>query len=181
MKKLTKLESYGVIAAILVSGSYFYMKKIYDPEAAALKKTINTLNTKVKEYNNQQEPPNPEGLKKKLDRQREEEKKMAEMVKAAGGRTDNNAEVTEALSEISLKAQEQGIQVLKLTRLDTTVVTALYEWEEVKIELRCRFYDFVTLVHRLKEMPRPVQLREMMITRDGGEYEEVRITATLRV
>ena len=98
MKKLTKLETFGLIAAILVSGSYFYMKKVYDPEAAALKKTISTLNAKIGEYNKLKEPPNPEGLKRRLERQRGEEKKMADALRAAGGRTEAEAEVTGGLS-----------------------------------------------------------------------------------
>lgn len=180
MKKLTKLESFGLIAAILVSGSYFYMKKVYDPEAAALKKTISALNAKIGEYNKLKEPPNPEGLKRRLERQRGEEKKMAEALRAAGGRTEAEAEVTEVLADISLKAQCQNMQVLKLAPREK-VTTRLYKWREVEIQLRGRFYDFVVLVDRLKAMARPVQLREMKIERDKGEYEEVLVTATLRV
>ncbi len=181
MKKLTKLESFGLIAAILVSGSYFYMKKIYDPEAEALKKTIAGLNAKIGEYNKLQEPPNPEGLKKRLERQRDEEKKMHEALKAAGGRTEAEAEVTEVLAEISVKAQNQSMQVLKLAPREKTVATALYTWKEVEIQLRGQYHDFVALVERFKEMNRPVQLREMKIDRDKGDFGEVLITATLRV
>ena len=32
MKKLTKLEKFGLIAAIIIAGTYFYMGKIYDPQ-----------------------------------------------------------------------------------------------------------------------------------------------------
>lgn len=181
MKKLTKLESFGLIAAILVSGSFFYMKKIYDPEAEALKKTITTLNAKVAEYNKLQEPPNAEGVKKKIERQKEEEKTLAAALKAAGGRTEADAEVTEVLAEISVKAQRQNMQVLKLTPEEKTLVTPLYSWRQVNIQLRGQFGDFVVLVERLKAMARPVQLRDLKIERDKADYGEVLITATLRV
>ena len=181
MKKLTKLESFGLIAAILVGGSYFYMKKVYDPEAEALKKTISTLNAKIGEFNKLQEPPNPEGMKRRLERQREEEKKMAEALKAAGGRTEADAEVTEVLAEVSIRAQRQSMQVLKLAPREKTVATALYSWKEVDIQLRGQFHDFVALVEQFKQMSRPLQLREMKIERDKGDYGEVLVTATLRV
>ncbi|MGI6656191.1 MAG: type 4a pilus biogenesis protein PilO [Desulfobulbus sp.] len=181
MKKLTKLESFGLIAAILVSGSYFYMKKVYDPEAAALKKTITTLNARIGEYNKLQEPPNPEGMKRRLDRQRDEEKQLADTLRELGGRTEGEAEVTEVLADISLKVQGQNMQVLKMAPREKPVTTRLYTWREVDIQLRGRFYDFVVLLDRLKQMKRPVQLREMKIECDTGEYEEVLITATLRV
>ncbi len=181
MKKLTKLESFGLIAAILVSGSYFYMKKVYDPEAAALKKTIISLNAKIGAYNKLQEPPNSEGAKKKLAQRREEEKKTAAVLKAAGGRTEAAAEVTEVLAEISVKAQRENMQVLKLTPEEKSITTPLYSWKQVNIQLRGQFSDFVVLVERLKAMARPVQLRDLKIERDTGDYGEVIITATLRV
>ncbi len=61
------------------------------------------------------------------------------------------------------------------------MATALYTWKEVEIQLRGQYHDFVALVERFKEMNRPVQLREMKIDRDKGDFGEVLITATLRV
>ncbi|MBM9612855.1 type 4a pilus biogenesis protein PilO [Desulfobulbus rhabdoformis] len=180
MKKLTKLESFGLIAAILVSGSYFYMKKVYDPEAKALKKTISRLNKKIGAYNRLQEPPNPAGLKRRLERQHDEEKKMAAALHAAGGRTDAESEVTEILAEISLMAQHENMQVLKLIPKETEV-TDVYKWKKVDLQLRGQFYDFVVLIERLKQMTRPLELRQLRIELDQGEYDEVLITATLRV
>jgi len=59
VKKLTKLEKYGLIAAILVGGSFFYLKKVYDPEAASLQRAIETLNKTVASYNRLSDPPPP--------------------------------------------------------------------------------------------------------------------------
>nr|WP_320013182.1 type 4a pilus biogenesis protein PilO [uncultured Desulfobulbus sp.] len=180
MKKLTKLESFGLIAAILVSGSYFYMKKVYDPEAKALKKTISRLNQKIGAYNKLQEPPNPAGLKKRLERKTAEEKEMAAALHAAGGRTDAESEVTEILAEISLMAQRENMQVLKLIPGDT-VETDVYKWRKVELQLRGQFYNFVVLIERLKLMAQPLELRQLEIKLVQGEYDEVLITATLQV
>lgn len=180
MRKLTKLESFGLIAAILVSGSYFYMKKVYDPEAQSLKKTIDKLNQTIAQYNRMEEPPNLDSLQKRIDRQAEQLAMLTEELKDAGGRSEDAAEVTEVLEKICHLAKEQNMLVVKIVR-DKDEQDELFTWAAVRIQLRGRYRDFVILLDRLKELPAPVQLQKLQIERGKDGYGEVMITSTLRV
>lgn len=180
MKKLTKLESFGLIAAILVCGTFFYMKKVYDPEAAALKKTVTKLNQTIGEYNKMEEPPNLESLKKKIEKQKGQWETANDELKAAGGRGDESSAVTEVLARISRLAKEENMQVLKIGR-DKDVKDELFTWAAVNIELRGRYQDFVRLIQALKELATPLKLLKLNIERGKDGEGDIIIKATLLV
>jgi len=181
MRKLTKLESFGLIATILVSGSFFYMKKVYDPEAESLKKTITKLNQTIAEFNKLEEPPNLDSLKRRIAQQTEQLTAVTEELKDAGGRSDEPSEVTEALQKISRLAKEQNMLVLKITR-DKDEQDALFTWAAVHIQLQGQYQDFVILLKKLKELPAPVQLLKLHIERGREEGRgDIIITAKLLV
>lgn len=180
MKKLTKLESFGLIAAILIGCSYFYMQKVYDPEAKALKKTVSKLNATIKEYNNLEEPPPELHLRKEIEKLEGNLQTLTEDLKASGGRTDDLSEITEVLADVSSAAQKQNMQVLKIVP-DSDVEDALFTWKTVNITLQGRFDDFVRLVTHLKIMDRPLQIRELTINQADGLEDDVVITAKLMV
>lgn len=180
MRKLTKLESFGLIAAILICGTFFYMKKVYDPEAASLKKTVNKLNQTIAEYNKLEEPPNLDSLKKKIEKQKEQWGAVSEELKAAGGRTDDPAAVTEVLAQISRLARNQNMQVLKITGIKE-VKDELFTWAAVNIELQGRYQDFVQLIQALKELVTPLKLLKLNFERGKDGEGEIIIKAELRV
>ena len=180
MRKLTKLESFGLIAAILVSGTFFYMKKVYDPEAAALKKTVAKLNQTIGEYNKLEEPPSLDLLKKKIEKQKEQLEAVSGELAAAGGRTDDPAAVTEVLARISRLAKAENMQVLKIAR-DKDEKDELFNWATVNIELQGRYQDFVRLIQAMKELPTPLQLRKLSIEEGKGGGGDIVIKAKLWV
>jgi Tfp pilus assembly protein PilO len=181
MRKLTKLESFGLISAILVSGSFFYMKKVYDPEAESLKKTVTKLNQTIAEYNKLEEPPNLDSLQKEIEKQTEQMKGYTAELKAAGGRTDEPSEVTEVLAEISRLAKKENMLVLKITR-DKDEKDELFNWAAVNIQIQGQYQDFVALIQRLKELRKPVQLLKLHIEQGKEEWRgDIIITAKLLV
>lgn len=180
MKKLTKLESFGLISAILVCGSFFYMKKVYDPEAAALKKTIAKLNQTIGEYNKLEEPPNLDPLKKKIEKQKEQLTLSNEELKAAGGRTDDQAAVTEALARVSSLAKQENMQVLKMAR-EPDEKDDMFTWAAVNIELQGRYQDFVRLIEALKGLDSPLRLLRLSIERGKEGEGDIVIKAKLLV
>jgi len=180
MKKLTKMESFGLIAVILVGGSYFYLKKVYDPEAKALKKTVATLNKTIEAYNKLEEPPNTTAIKRKLGVQQEQLKEFTAELKAAGGRTGAASEVTEVLAEISRMAQRHHMQVVKIVP-EKALNDNLFTWAVVSVHLQGQFPDFVALVRSLKEFARPVQLRRLQIERAKENNGDIVVKAQLLV
>lgn len=178
MKKLTKLETFGLIAAILIGGSYFYMKKVYDPEAAALKKTISRLNATIKEYNNLQDPPDSRSIQRQLEKLDKEAEELAVQVRQAGGRTEAASEITEALQDISREAKFTGLRVVHLS-LGEEKKDELFTWKTLNLELEGQFGQFVLLVKRLKELERPVQLLDLQMSASEASSGEVTIRAAL--
>ncbi|MBM9536574.1 type 4a pilus biogenesis protein PilO [Desulfobulbus alkaliphilus] len=180
MKKLTKLESFGLIAVILVSGSYFYMKKVYDPEAEALKRSISQLNSTIASYNRLGAPPHTMQINRQIEELQGELDNLTEELLEAGGRTGTAAEVTEMLASISTMARNHHMTVLKISP-EREVRDELFIWQAVNVQLRGRYQDFVALIESLKGMAQPVQLSRLRIERDPGNEGAVLITATLLV
>lgn len=180
MKKLTKLERFGLIAAIVVGGSYFYMKRVYDPEAAALQGAVRQLNSTVASYNKMKEPPPLGPLKEQVSEQMKELERMKVELKKAGGRTGEAAEVTEVLSLVTQLIKEENMRVLKISP-EGDVEDKLFTWAVFSIRMGGRYQDFVTLVTQFKELRQPVQLRDLNMERNEGSPGFIIVTAKLLI
>ncbi len=178
MKKLTQLEKFGLIAAILICGSYFYMKKIYDPEAEALKKTVSKLNQTISEYNKLEEPPLIEPLRKKLKGEMERLEELTLKMKEAGGRTGKKAEVTEVLSKITTAAKKHRMQVMKIIP-GADIKEELFTWATFNLSLDGKYQDFLSLLRELQAMDQPIQFKNLEIKRNEQNASSVTIITTL--
>ncbi len=164
MKKLTKLEKFGLIAAIVTCGTYFYMNKVYDPEAKALARTVTQLNKTIKEYNDLGEAPPVEPLRKRAAGLREELEEVTAELKEAGGRTDQRAEITEVLTAITSLAERNRLQVARMAPQGEEK-EALFTWAVYRAELAGGYRDFKRLVDQLQERLEPIQLRGLKLSR----------------
>lgn len=178
MKKITRLEKFGIIAAIVVCGSYFYMKKVYDPEAAALGASVRELNSAIASYNAMKEPPSLEPLREEIEFKTENLDRLILEMREAGGRAGEAAEVTKVLSLITEIAEEQNMQVLKISP-GKEVEGKHFTWAAFNIILGGRYRDFYAFVGRLKKRPEPMQLRHLDIERDEKKPGRIIINATL--
>ena len=167
MKKLTKLEKFGLIAAILVGGTYFYMKEVYDPEAASLKSTIETLNKTVTTFNGLSDPPAISPLRRQVESLKERLATEIERLREAGGRTGEEAEVTEVLRLINDTAGRQRIDIIQIEPL-ADIEEELFTWAAFEVKMRCRYPDLLALITRLKELKEPIEIRGLHIAREPG-------------
>jgi len=180
MKKLTRMEKFGIVAAIIVCGSYFYMKKVYDPEAAALSSSVRKLNATIASYNAMKEPPPLEPLKEEIAFKSENLKRLISEMRDAGGRTGEPAEVTRVLSLVTEIAKEQHMKVLKISP-EEKVEGQYFTWAAFGITLAGRYRDFYTFVGRLKKLNQPMQLRNLNIERDEGAPGRIIVSAKLLI
>ncbi|WP_321531410.1 type 4a pilus biogenesis protein PilO [uncultured Desulfuromonas sp.] len=162
MRKLTKLEKFGLIAAILVSGSYFYLNKVYDPQAKALKKTVAKLNSTIGQYNKLDEPPPLSPVKKAIEKKKQQCDALRQQLHEAGGRSGNAQETITLLDTVNRKAREQGLLVLQLVPLGP-VDEELYDWESFELQITGFFPHLLQFIDSLKAMPQPIELRELSI------------------
>ncbi|MCK5232302.1 MAG: type 4a pilus biogenesis protein PilO [Desulfobulbaceae bacterium] len=179
MKRLTNLEKFGLIAAIVVCGTYFYMGKVYDPEAKSLKKTVQSLNAAIKKYNRMGEAPPLAPVKKTMEKRKKELTRVTTELKKAGGRTGDPSEITKILAHITSLAQENRMAIVKITPEDEEE-EALFTWAVFKAEMAGSYHDFKIFVARLQEMSRPMQLRELSLEK-VGDTGLITITLTLLI
>lgn len=178
MKKLTKLEKFGLISAIVVCGSFFYLKKVYDPEAAALKRTVTKLNETIAAYNKLEEPPALKPIKKQVAGQQKILEELTSELKNKGGRTGNASEVTIILTKINKLAKEHRLQVQKIIPAGE-IEEQLFTWSAFTMQINCNFKEFVVFIKDLKELNEPIQLRGTSLERDESADGRVNITTTL--
>ncbi|WP_282755826.1 type 4a pilus biogenesis protein PilO [Desulfuromonas thiophila] len=178
MRKLTKLEKFGLVAAVLVGGSYSYMQKVYDPQAAALKKTIVKLNSTVQEYNALSDPPSLLPLTKTLEKHTAERDALREQLTLAGGRTGAADEVVQLLDRVNGLAVEAGLTVVHLQPRDR-VTGPLYDWDCFDLQLRGDHARLLYFLQRLIDLPQPVEVRQLKIERENDAGGRVRISAQL--
>jgi len=179
MRKLTKLEKFGLIAAIVVCGSYYYMNKIYDPEAKSLKKTVQQLNSAIKKYNATDEPPAVGPVRKRVERLKKELEKITAKLKEAGGRTGDPSEITGILAKITSLARQNQIMVVKMTP-DREVRETLFNWAVFRAELTGGYHNFHQFIQDLEKMSQPVQMRNLNLT-TKGESGLIAIDITLLI
>ncbi len=167
MRKLTKLEKFGLIAAIVVCGTYFYMGRVYDPEAKSLAKTVSRLNAAIKKYNEMDEAPPIKPVQKKIQLRQQDLEDITIRLKETGGRTGDPAEITRILARITGLARKNRLTLIKMTP-EGEEKGILFTWAVFKAELLGGYHDFRMFVRDLRQLPQPVRLRELNITSVGN-------------
>lgn len=162
MRRLTRLEKFGIIAAIVVCGTYFYMGRVYDPEAKSLARTVNKLNAAIKKYNEMEEAPPVKPIEKSIEQRQKDLEEITARLKKAGGRTDDPAEITSILADITGLARENRITVVKISP-EPEEKDNLLTWAVFKAELLGNYHDFRMFIRQLRRLPQPVKLRDLEI------------------
>lgn len=180
MKKLTQLEKFGLIAAIVVCGSYFYMKKIYDPEAESLKKTVAKLNQTIGEYNKLEDPPPLEPLRKRLQGESEKLEEATRQLRQAGGRTDADAEVTAILATVTTLAHQRNMGVVKITP-GQDHKDDLFTWKSFEVVLHGSYGNLIALIETLRRIEQPVQFKNLQVKPQQGGPGPLLVTATILI
>ena len=179
MRRLTKLEKFGLIAAIMVCGIYFYMDRVYDPEAKSLKKTVQKLNATIKQFNEIKAPPPIAPVKKTVERRKKELEKVTAELKEAGGRIGDPSEITQILALITGLARKNRLSLVKMTSAGEEKET-MFTWAIFEAELAGGYHDFHMFIQDLRNLSQPVQLRELYLENIGGSGM-IKITVTLLI
>ena len=180
MRKLTKLEKFGLIAAIIIAGTYFYMGKIYDPQAKALKKTVIKLNKIIKEINSIEEISSVGSINKTIKKRKEELEKVKSELKDTVITTGKESEITELLSMIN-RLVDQSRLVVKSIVPKGRVAGALFAWSSFDLDMEGSFYFFLDFLSGLKEMRDSVKIQNINIEKNGDAGDVLKINMTLMI
>lgn len=192
MKKLSPLEKMGLVAAVVVACTYFYMKKVYEPQEKILKTTVAELNKIVGEINNLKTVPPVSGVKSQLKKHKSELKELEYKLNSTMVRTGSEWEVSHFLSVIIDMMERRGLTVRNITPKkdegsggaaatpsETPPVGTdpgkapakpdeLFVWHPYDVELSGGYYGFVGLLIDLRKKPDAVKIEKIEITQKEG-------------
>ena len=180
MRKLTKLEKFGLVAAIIIAGTYFYMGKIYDPQAKALKKTVIKLNKIIGEINSIKEVASAGSINRTIKKREEELEKVKSELKDTVITTGKESEITELLSMIN-SLVDQNRLVVKSIVPKGKVAGALFAWSSFDLDMEGSFYFFLEFLTALKEILDSVKIQNINIEKNGDVGDVLKINMTLMI
>jgi len=180
MRKLTKLEKFGLVAAIIIAGTYFYMGKIYDPQAKALKKTIIKLNKIIGEINSIKEVASAGSINRTIKKREEELEKVKSKLKDTVITTGKESEITELLDRINRLVDQNRLAVKSIVPKGK-VASALFAWSCFDLDMEGSFSFFLEFLTALKEMPDSVKIQNINIEKNGDVGDVLKINMTLMI
>jgi Tfp pilus assembly protein PilO len=178
MRKLSRFEKFGLMAAVIIACTFFYVKKVYEPQEARLKKTIATLNKVVGQINNLKDVPPAASVKRSLKRYRQDLEELSEQLKGTQMHTGAEREVTKLLSTINGKLARNGLQVNSLTPEGTTT-DELLQWNMFAMDLEGSFQGFLNFVQDLKNLKDAVKIEKVQM--EKGEHRRLHIQLNLMI
>ncbi len=168
MRHLTKFEKFGLAAAVVVAGTFFYMKNIYDPQEKALKKTVKTLNQVVGKVNDIKEIPPLAQIKYRIEKKQEEYEKIQEKTANLTIKTGAPNEITELLDRITTKLDRSGL-ILKSFEPKAVVPGDFFPWNVYRFDIEGSYDRLLVFFDELRAMDDAVRVGELKIAKNGGK------------
>ena len=180
MRKLTKLEKFGLVAAIIIAGTYFYMGKVYDPQAKALKKTVIKLNKIIGEINSIKEVASAGSINRTIKKREEELEKVKSKLKDTVITTGKESEITELLDRINRLVDQNRLAVKSIVPKGK-VAGALFAWSSFDLDMEGSFSFFLEFLTALREMSDSVKIQNINIEKNGDAVDVLKINMTLMI
>lgn len=178
MKKLSRFEKFGLMAALIIACTFFYVKRVYEPQEARLKKTIQTLNKVVGEINNLKEVPPAAKVKRILEKNRRELEALNARLEGTLVHTGAEREVTRLLSDINRMMDINGLRVNALVPGGRTT-DELMEWNLFRIDLEGSFHGFVNFMKGLRDMKDAIKVEQVRL--EKGDNRRLHIKLNLMI
>jgi len=180
MKKLTKLEKFGMAAAIVVIGTYFYMGKVYDPQAASLKKTVTSLNKIIQEINVMEDVKSERSIRKTVEKREAELAALKKNQGASVRLTGNESEVTALLTDINRLIEETGLKALAIVPMGEAGTGLLGGFKKYSLQISGRYYPFLDFIKGLESMDDAVVIENITMKKADGRLP-LRISVDLMI
>jgi len=180
LKKLSQFEKYGIMAAIIIACTFFYMKKVYEPQEKEFKKTVAALNKVVGEINGLKQVPSMVQVRHELESLKKSLEEVDQKLQGTLMHTGAAREVTRMLRQINEHVAASGLRVVSLQPKGRNMDTLLQlEWNHFQLNLSGSFHGFLHLLDSLRAMPDAVRIDG--VTLKGGDGEFLNITFNLMI
>ncbi len=160
-RKLTKLEKFGLIAAVITGMLFFYLKNVYDPQQASLEQSRERLNRTIRDFNQLQETEPLFQLRQRLNSKNEElaglEQTMAELDIAPAGTTD----VSMVRHSLYQDLNNRSLRIIEVSTTGTR--KELFTWHVFNVRARGDYSGFINLIRQLQTYDRPVRMDKIRV------------------
>ena len=167
-RKLTKLEKYGLIAAVITGMLFFYLKNIYDPQQASLEQSRERLNRTIQEFNRLQAAEPLFQLRQTLNSRNEElaglEQTMAELDTAPDGTTDMRMVRYDLYQDLN----NRSLRIIQVSPAGTR--KELFTWHVFNIRAKGDYSGFISLMRQLQEYESPVRIGKITVEGESAPW-----------
>ncbi|MCW7754063.1 hypothetical protein OOT00_08695 [Desulfobotulus sp. H1] len=162
-RRLTKLEKFGLIAAVITGMIFLYLNKVYDPQQLAMQRAREQLNKTIRDYNDLQSAPPLFQLQQRLKAHREGVEELEKKLAARNMHAGKEERRMASLSWIYQQMEGRGMPVLESRPSGTR--QELFTWHVYRFGTRGSFSDFTYLLQRLEKSPLPLKVEAIEIKR----------------
>ena len=165
-RKLTKLEKFGLIAAVITGMLFFYLKHVYDPQQEALQKTQEQLNRSIRDFNALQAADPLFQLQRRLESRQKALEELREEMKVHDIHPSTEEELLRSQHWIVSLLERGSVRVLQVTPSGSRE-DGLFTWHVYKVALRGDFDGLLKLLRELPSHSTPLQVKEVVVGGGG--------------
>lgn len=163
-RKLSKLEKYGLIGAVITGALFFYLKNVYDPQQESFTRAQEQLNETIREFNQLQDAEPPLMLRRQLESRREELAELEKQLAAMDVRFGTEEDLIRNQHWVYRQMEQLNMRILSANPLRTE--RDLFSWHVYRVNLQCDFKSFTRFLHVLRNHSTPFRVHNVSISGD---------------
>ena len=180
MKTMTKLEKFGLAAALIIACTFCYMKYMYDPQTRVLKATLEKRNKIVKELNAIKEIPPLFKVKKTIEKNTKILEEIREECGALSVKTGNPDEITELLSQINQIIESNRLSVNSIAPKER-ITGRFFKWSPFEMDISGSFSNFMSFMKQIRELNDAIEVNNIILESSEGKGMSINIRFTLKI
>ncbi len=167
-RKLTKLEKFGLIAAVITGMLFFYLKHVYDPQQQALVRAKEQLNRSITQFNEMQAAEPPFQLRRRLETQREALAELERELKELDIRVGDEEALIRAQHWAYQEMERRNLRVLNV--VPRGVEKKHLEWRIFRITAEGDFRSLVSMLRELRTNNTPMLVEQVSVSREDKAW-----------
>lgn len=167
-RRLSKLEKFGLIAALITGMLYYYLTNVYDPQQKALIQAQERLNHSIRELNQLQASEPIFQLRRRLDSRKESLAGLEQEMKGMNVNFGTEADPVAAQHSVYRLMERLNIRVLNVTPAGRH--DELFTWHVYRLSIECDFASFIAFLHGLRTHSSPLRVHRVNINGDAAGW-----------
>jgi uncharacterized membrane protein YccC len=173
MRALTKLEKTGLVAAVVIAGSYFYLTEVVEPLEQRLASLSQQFDEANQEWAESIAPSGTERFEQAIERLQPELEEARRQWREADTLLPDTGQAAAAVGELVAASGELGLRLNELAELASdsdavarSGVTAERPWRHYRLRLTGPYAAVVTWFERLAQRQHAVLIDDVSLKRE---------------